>query len=120
MYHKIVPQPLTFQSVFNYSTNNFPQQPAVSYVDGKPLTYSELGSEVKRIATLLYSYGLHRGDKIALFSQNMPNWVIAYFATVVNGLIIVPILPDFTAEETENVLIHSGAKVLFISEKIIP
>jgi len=120
MYHKIVPQPLTFQSVFNYSTNNFPQQPAVSYVDGKPLTYSELGSEVKRIATLLYSYGLHRGDKIALFSQNMPNWVIAYFATVVNGLIIVPILPDFTAEETENVLIHSGAKVLFISEKLYP
>ena len=54
---------------------------------------------------------------MALFSQNMPNWVIAYFAVVSKGLIIVPILPDFTREEAENVLLHSESKILFVSEK---
>ena len=49
----------------------------------------------------------------------MPNWVIAYFSVVSNGLIIVPVLPDFTREEVENVLVHSESKVLFISERLI-
>ena len=48
----------------------------------------------------------------------MPNWVIAYFAVVSNGLIIVPILPDFTRIEIENVLAHSGSKAIFISERL--
>jgi long-chain acyl-CoA synthetase len=120
MYHKIIPSPLTLQSLIKYSVKNFASQPAVSFVDGKPILYNELDKEIKRIALLLYSYGLTPGDKVALFSQNMPNWVVAYFAVVSNGLIIVPILPDFTAEETENVLIHSEAKAIFISEKLYP
>lgn len=120
MYHKITPSPLTLQSLIEYSVTKFASQPAVSFVDGQPISYNELGNEIKRISSLLYSYGLTTGDKIALFSQNMPNWVIAYFAVVSNGLIIVPILPDFTAEETENVLIHSEAKAIFISEKLYP
>ncbi|MEI7502415.1 MAG: AMP-binding protein, partial [Paludibacter sp.] len=48
----------------------------------------------------------------------MPNWEIAYFSVVANGLIIVPILPDFATEEIDNVMVHSEAKVLFVSERL--
>ena len=92
--------------------------PSVSFVDGEPITYSELGKKMEEISILLFSLGLKKGDKVALLSHNMPNWVIAYFSVVSKGLIIVPILPDFTSEEVENVLVHSESKVLFISDRL--
>jgi len=118
MNKKIVPNPLTLQSLLNYSTKNFAELPSVSFVGGTPITYSELGVQIVQVARLLFSLGLKKGDKVALLSHNMPNWVIAYFSVVSNGMIIVPILPDFTREEIENVLLHSESKVIFISERL--
>ncbi len=118
MVKKIVPHPLTLQSLINYSTLNFATQPSVSFVDGLPITYSELGNQIIQISELLFSLGFKKGDKIALLSHNMPNWVVAYFSVVSNGMIVVPILPDFTKEEIENVLIHSESKCIFISERL--
>ena len=93
--------------------------PSVSFVDGTPITYAELGKKIDETASKLFSLGLSKGDKVALFSHNMPNWVIAYFSVVSKGLIIVPVLPDFTREEVENVLLHSESKVLFASERLL-
>ena len=117
MHKKIEHKPLTLKSLIDYSVAQFPNCPSVSFVEGNPITYKELGAKIDEIAGLLFSLGLKKGDKVALFSQNMPNWVIAYFAVVSKGLIIVPILPDFTREEAENVLLHSESKILFVSEK---
>ena len=118
MNKKIVPNPLTLQSLLNYSTKNFAELPSVSFVGCTPITYSELGVQIVQVARLLFSLGLKKGDKVALLSHNMPNWVIAYFSVVSNGMIIVPILPDFTREEIENVLLHSESKAIFISERL--
>lgn len=118
MNKKIEPSPLTLKSIIDYSIKKFAKMPAVSFVEGKPISYSELGKKMEEISNLLFSLGLKKGDKVALFSHNMPNWVIAYFSVVSKGFIIVPILPDFTREEVENVLIHSESKVLFISERL--
>ena len=119
MYNKITPQPLTLKSLIDYSVAHFADNTAVAFVEGNGLLkYSELGNAIDEMAGMLYSFGLQRGDKVALYSQNMPNWVIAYFAVVARGLVIVPILPDFTREEVENVLIHSEAKALFVSERL--
>lgn len=119
MNKKIEPKPLTLQNLINNSIKNFAKSPSVSFVEGNPITYAELGQKIKDTFTVLISLGLQSGDKVALFSHNMPNWVIAYFSVVSNGLIIVPILPDFTTEEVENVLVHSESKVLFISERLL-
>ncbi len=119
MHKKIEPKPLTLKSILDYSVKNFAKMPSVSFVDGTPITYIELGKKIEEIAINLFSLGLTKGDKVALFSHNMPNWVIAYFSVVSKGMIIVPVLPDFTREEVENVLLHSEAKVLFVSERLI-
>ncbi|MDP4239821.1 MAG: AMP-binding protein [Bacteroidota bacterium] len=118
MYKKIVPKPLTLQSVINFSTLHFANRPSVSFVEGNPITYAELGEKIKQVSELLFSLDLKMGDKVALLAHNMPNWVIAYFSVVSNGLVIVPILPDFTRAEIENVLAHSGSKSIFISERL--
>ena len=118
MHKKIEPKPLTLQSLINYSIKNFGNLPAVSFVDGTPITYAELGKKMEEVSSILFSLGLKKDDKVALLSHNMPNWVIAYFSVVGNGLIIVPILPDFTREEIENVMVHSESKVLFVSERL--
>lgn len=118
MHKKIVPSPLTLKSLIDYSVSQFADCTSVSFVDGKPITYKELGEKIDEFAALLFSSGLKKGDKVALFSHNMPNWVIAYFSVVSRGLIIVPVLPDFTTEEVENVLTHSESKVLIVSERL--
>jgi long-chain acyl-CoA synthetase len=118
MYTKIVPQPLTLKSLMDYSLANFAENKAVSFVEGSPMSYKELGASIDAMAALLQSFGLKKGDKVALYCQNMPNWVAAYFSVVSYGMVIVPILPDFTAAEFENVIQHSEAKILFVSEKL--
>ena len=118
MYKKIEHKPLTLKSLIDYSVLHFADCPSVSFVEGTPITYKQLGQKIEEVAALLSSFGLQKGDKVALFSQNMPNWVIAYFSVVSKGMIIVPVLPDFTRQEVENVLMHSEAKVLFVSERL--
>jgi len=118
MQHKIVPAPMTLQFIIENAVKKFAPYPSLAFVDSQPITYQELGNQIQQVSKLLFSYGLQPGDKVALFSQNMPNWVVAYFAIVSKGLVVVPVLPDFTALEIENVLLHSGAKALLISEKL--
>lgn len=118
MHQKIEHKPLTIKSLIDYSVKEFAKYPSVSFVDGSPISYKELGENIEKISEILFSFGLKKGDKVALFSQNMPNWVIAYFSVVAKGLIIVPILPDFTRLEVENVLLHSESKVLFVSDRL--
>lgn len=118
MNKKIQPNPLTIKSIIDHSVKNFKDFPSVSFIDGKSFTYAELGRKIEEISNVLFSFGLKKGDKVALLGQNMPNWVVAYFAVVSNGLIIVPILPDFTKNEIENILIHSESQVLFLSQRL--
>lgn len=119
MHKKIEPNPLTLKAIIDNSIRKFSNLSSVSYVNGSPITYFELGEKIKQVSSMLFSLGLKKGDKVALLSHNMPNWVISYFAVTANGMIIVPILPDFTRDEVENVLAHSESKVLFVSERLL-
>jgi len=117
---KIELNPLTLKAIYDRSVKKYADRPCVSFVDGEPMTYAEFGRQVEELAKKLFSLGLKKGDKVALFSHNMPNWVIAYFSVVAKGLTIVPILPDFSRDEVENVLTHSESKLLFVSERLYP
>ncbi len=98
------------------SINKQKDKIALSYVGEKALSYSEMGELVNQVSAWLQSKGISKGDKVAILSSNQPNWGVAYFAIATIGAIAVPILPDFHKNEVENVLIHSEAKLLFVSE----
>ena len=117
---KIEPNPYTLQAALDYSLKHFADLPCVSFVEGTPLTYADFGRKIHEISILLHSLGLQKGDKVALLSHNMPNWVIAYYTIVSNGFIVVPILPDFSRDEIQAVLTHSETKAIFVSERLFP
>jgi long-chain acyl-CoA synthetase len=111
---------LTFPVLFEESVKNHGEAPFLAFVGETPLTFNEVNDSVQKLIGLLAQKGFAKGDKIAILSANMPNWGIAYLAITSMGAVVVPILPDFHQDEIKNVLDHSGAKGIFISEKLIP
>jgi long-chain acyl-CoA synthetase len=108
----------TLKELYLNSISEYASNPAYSMYGGDALTYSEFADHVAAVADMLRSAGIGKGDKVALLSSNTPNWSVCYFAAVINGIVIVPILPDFSPEELDKILTHCEAKGLFVSDKL--
>ena len=67
------------------------------------------------VARSLEQWGIRRGDRVAILSENRPEWAVADFATQLLGAVVVPIYGTLTAEQTAYILRDSGARVLFLS-----
>lgn len=106
---------LTIPSLFYESISKYPNEKSLVFVGEENYTYSQLGRDVKLVATLLSELGITKGDKVAILSTNMPNWGVAFFAISVIGGIVVPILPDFHDNEIKTIIEHSEAKLAFVS-----
>lgn len=70
---------------------------------------------VSQIARTFKEWGVKRGERVAILSENRPEWMIADFACVCSGIIDVPIYTTLTADQTAYLLINSGARVAFVS-----
>ena len=110
---------LTLKSLFEYSIKEYAEKPAVSFVGGDVMTYADLAEEVVEVQKLLGSYGIRRGDRVALYSENMPNWGVVYFAVTTMGAVIVPVLPDFHTSEAMHIAAHAECKAAFVSKKLL-
>jgi long-chain acyl-CoA synthetase len=108
---------LNFRRLLENSARLYSGLPALSFVDGEPLTYQDVKDHADELSLKLYTLGVRKGDRVALLSQNMPNWGVSYLAITGMGAVVVPILVDFTEPEIENILSHSEAKVVIVSEK---
>jgi len=110
---------LTLKALFEYSITTYAERLALQYVEGDSvLSYETLGKKVEEIQKVLDCYGIVAGDKVALYSENMPHWSAIYFAVVTMGAVIVPILPDFHTSEALHIVKHAECKVAFISQKL--
>jgi long-chain acyl-CoA synthetase len=69
------------------------------------------------VAGALTSWGIRKGDRVAILSENRPEWAMADFATLLLGAVTVPIYATLTAEQTAYALRDSGARVIFVSTK---
>ncbi len=110
---------LTLKSLFEYSLEHYTERAVVGFVNEEPMTYGELGEKVEAIQETLRKYGVRRGDRVALYSENMPNWGAVYFAVTTMGATIVPILPDFHVSEAMHIAVHAECKAAFISKKLL-
>jgi long-chain acyl-CoA synthetase len=70
---------------------------------------------VTAVARALKRWGIKKGDRVAILSENRPEWMIADFACVCTGVADVPIYSTLTADQTAYLLRHSGARVVFVS-----
>ncbi len=111
----------TLRKVFDYATTNYAKRVAYQYVDGgQSYTYADFRTKTERLSQRMSRFGIKHGDRVAIFSQNMPNWVVAFFSATAFGRVAVPVLPDSSENELTNILNHSESKVIFISRRMMP
>lgn len=114
----IKPTVYTLQSVMEQSVNLFGDKVLSKMGNDNIVTYRNLGNLALKIQFFLSEKGVKPTDKVALISENMPQWGVTYFGATSFGAVVVPILVDFSVLEIKNILKHSEAKGIFISHKI--
>ncbi|MEY2414316.1 MAG: long-chain acyl-CoA synthetase, partial [Acidobacteriaceae bacterium] len=82
-----------------------------------PISAQELRLQIVRLSQALLNWGIRKGDRIAILSENRPEWAIADFASLLVGAVVVPIYATLTAEQTAYVLRDSGARIVFASSE---
>jgi len=75
----------------------------------------EFYRDVAGVASALRGWGISQGDRVAILSENRPEWTIADFATLLLGAVVVPIYATLTAEQTAYILRDAGVRVVFVS-----
>lgn len=108
----------TLYDLVRHSVQAFGTKVAYDMYDGERVTYAEVGRRIEQVQEVLVSAGLRAGDKVALLSSNMPNWGVCYFAVTTAGMVAVPILPDFSGEELDQIISHSESKALLVSDRL--
>lgn len=82
-------------------------------------TYGEMAAQIARLHTTFRLLGIKEGDKIALCGRNCSNWGVIFLAIETYKGVAVSILPDFTGEGVENLVNHSGAKLLYTGPNVL-
>ena len=80
-----------------------------------PIASHELYRDVVGVARTLEQWGIRKADRVAILSENRPEWAVADFATLLLGAVVVPIYTTLTAEQTAHLLRDSGARIIFLS-----
>jgi long-chain acyl-CoA synthetase len=80
-----------------------------------PISSRELYRDAVGIARALIGWGIVKGDRVVILSENRPEWATAEFGTLLLGGVVVPIYPTLTAEQSAFVVADSGARVAFVS-----
>ena len=111
----------TLGKLYDYATVLYEKNKLSVMLDSDmSYTYGSFKRKCDEISHRLSRYGIGAGDKVAILSQNMPNWTVAMFSLVPFGRVSVPILPDSSENEVTNILNHSGSKAIFISRRLLP
>jgi len=98
------------------SIHEFWDLPAFTDYPGEAISYAEVGRRVMWMHSLFKKAGIKKNDKIALVGKNCSNWGIAWLASVTHGCTIVPVLANFSPEDTQHIINHSDSVMLFISK----
>ena len=110
----------TLAKLYEYATTAYAKRQYTQWYNTKEggYTYHEFKQKCDGISKILTQYGIGTGDKVAILSQSMPNWSVAFYATAPFGRIAIPILPDSSENEVTNIINHSESKVMFVSQKL--
>ena len=105
----------TFRDFIDACTARYASRLCYTIVGGEDevsFTYRYLAFKVHSISQYLLNIGIKKGDKIAIYGEGSPMWMMMYFGITSIGAIAVPILPAFTPKETVFALNNCGAKLI--------
>jgi long-chain acyl-CoA synthetase len=101
----------TVAQAFDEATERAPERTAVVFY-GRSITYRELRDATDRFACALADLGVRKGDRVALYLLNSPQFIIAYFGALKCGATVTPISPVYTSHEVRYQLEDSGARAI--------
>jgi len=110
---------MTLNNVIDSSCSRFKDKHAIGMATKSPLTYRVFYEQIIALALRLQNEGVVKGDRVAILSENMPSWGIAYLAVVRLGAVAVPILPDLPESDVHHILNEMQVKILFITQRLI-
>lgn len=102
--------------IFGAVAHKLPGQPLM---DAK-LSYRDLRDAVNRFANALIKLGVKKGDRVAIYLPNCPQFAIAYFGALKAGAVIAPVNPIYTPRELEFILQDSGAETIVALSQFYP
>jgi long-chain acyl-CoA synthetase len=121
---------LTLDGIFAQTVRKYPNHPATKFVlryilgervlVGGALTYAQLGALVERFAAALSKLGVKKGDRVAIMLPNSPHFIIAFFAAMRLGAVVVNTNPTYTARELKHQLSDSGAETIVLLNLFYP
>ncbi|NMY98433.1 long-chain-fatty-acid--CoA ligase [Pseudomonas proteolytica] len=101
------------------SARRYPQKTAIIYYDTL-ITYAQLLDEVERLAGYFQSQGVKRGDRVLLFMQNSPQFIITYYAALRADAMVVPLNPMSRASELEHYLHDTDGEIVVCAQDLAP
>ncbi len=110
----------TIYQVLRETCRNFGSRNALGYRKDKEyryITYADLWERVRRLRAALHSMGLRKGDRLAILSENRPEWAIADLAAQSMGVISVPIYATLPTSQVRYIVSDSAARILVVSDK---
>ena len=110
---------MTLISMIEQSIQQFGNKPAVAH---KPkggtyqdISYTEFGESIDNFSKGLRTLGVEKGDRVAILSENRPEWSISDFSILKAGAVNVPMFSTLTAAQVAYILNDSGAKIICVS-----
>src|SRR5215212_4872510 len=112
------PAPGTLTQLFFDAVTQFNRPDALQYKalgSYRSISHSEVSLRVRHASRGLTALGVKRGDRVAILSENRPEWAIADYACLTACLTDVPVYPTLPADQITHVLNDSGALAVFVS-----
>ncbi|MDT4966306.1 MAG: long-chain acyl-CoA synthetase [Acidobacteriota bacterium] len=110
-------EPKTLVEMFERTVRLHNRPDALNFKRGgewRSISSNDMLSRARDIALGLYSLGIRRGDRVALLSENCPEWTLTDAGCLFAGAVDVPIYPTLTPPQVAYILNDSGARVLFV------
>jgi len=110
---------IPLHEILDIPAGAFPNKPATLFF-GTELTYRELRKQVRRFANALTGLGIKQGDRVAIQLPNCPQYIIAYYAVLHLGAIVVNVNPLYTPDEIAFIIETTGATTLVTFSMVLP
>ena len=107
------------QNLVHLAAATYPQKAAINFY-GSQLTFRQIRSQMLRLANGLIKLGVKKGDRVGLALPNCPQYVIAYYAALSAGAVVVNLNPMYTFGELKFMMENSGLETLFTFDGALP
>lgn len=118
-HHLSIPE-TTMSVNLDVTAMRYPSRDAIIHY-GKAMTYAQLHDEVRRLAGYMQkTLGVEKGERVLLYMQNCPQFVIAYYAILRCDAVVVPVNPMNRTGELEHYVSDTGARVALLGQELLP